>query len=121
MEVGVLGEVVAYLVEEEAGRELVQTLPQPMEEMIVWDHSVKIVTPKTVEGIQIVLLMEDVCLDASVFFPSSTGAPCITVVPRGAMLNLGAQLAPIEGDSTFRTIGDIVPRTVKEPGLKNHL
>ena len=44
MEVGVLGEAVAYLVEEEAGRELVQTLPQPMEEMIVLDLLVRIVT-----------------------------------------------------------------------------
>ena len=48
MEGGVLGEVVAYLVEEEAGRELVQTLPLPMEETIVWDLLVRIVTQMTV-------------------------------------------------------------------------
>ena len=48
MEAGVPGEVVAYPVEEEVGQELAQTLPQPMEEMIVWDLSVRPVTPKTV-------------------------------------------------------------------------
>jgi len=53
MEAGVLGDVVAYLVEEEAGRELVQTLPQPMEETIVWDLLVRLVTPKTVGGIKV--------------------------------------------------------------------
>jgi len=53
MEGGVLGEAVAYLVEEEAGRELVQTLPQPMEETIVWGLLVRLVTQMTVGVIQV--------------------------------------------------------------------
>ena len=47
------------------------------------------------------------------FFPSSTGAPCITVVPEEIILDPGAQLAPTEGDDISLIIGDIVPRTVK--------
>ena len=53
MEAGVLGDVVAYLVEEEARQEPVQTLPQPMEELIVWELLVRIVTHMTVGGIQV--------------------------------------------------------------------
>ena len=47
------------------------------------------------------------------FFPSPTRAPCITVVPRGTIIDPGAQLALIDGDDTWRITGDIVPRTVK--------
>jgi len=48
MEGGVLGVFVVYLVEEEAGQELVQTLPQPMEETIVRDLLVRLVTEMAV-------------------------------------------------------------------------
>ena len=48
MEGGVLGVVVVYLVEVEARQELVQTLHQKMEEMIVWDLLVRSVTQMTV-------------------------------------------------------------------------
>jgi len=55
-----------------------------------------------------------------VFFPSSTGAPCITVVPEEIEEDPGAQFAPIEGVDTSGVIGDIVPRTVEDQGLKTH-
>ena len=72
MEVGVLGEVVAYLVEEEAGRELVQTLPQPMEETIVWDLLVRLVTQMTVGAIQVDY--KNSCLEYH-FNPGPVGDP----------------------------------------------
>merc|ERR1719187_2468097 len=48
MEDGVFGEVVVQPVEEEARLELVQTLPQPMEELVVSENLVRIVTWMTV-------------------------------------------------------------------------
>ena len=53
MEAGALGDAVAYLVEEEAGQELVQTLPLPMEEMTVGETLVGGVTHRTVGAIQV--------------------------------------------------------------------
>jgi len=97
MEAGVPGEVVAYPVEEEVGQELAQTLPQPMEEMIVWDLSVRLVTPKTVG---VVGLWVDDGLTASVFSPSSSRVLNIPVVPRLQITDSGVQLALTEGDDT---------------------
>ena len=45
---GVPGEAVVQLVEEEPEQELVQTPPQPMEELIVWDLLARVVTQMTV-------------------------------------------------------------------------
>ena len=47
------------------------------------------------------------------FFPSSTRAPSITVVPEEIELDPGAQLALIDGDDTFGLFGGFVPGTVK--------
>merc|ERR1719187_982481 len=55
MEDGVFGEVVVQPVEEEARLELVQTLPQPMEELVVSENLVRIVTWMTVGEIQLQL------------------------------------------------------------------
>jgi len=100
MEAGVVGAVVAYLVEEEARQELVQTLHQPMEETIVWDLLARLVTPKTVREIQVVGLWVDDSLAASVFFPSSSRGLNIPVVPRLPMTDSGVQLALIEREDT---------------------
>jgi len=44
----VLGEVVVLDVEEEAGKGLVQSLPQPMEELIVSENLIRIASVMTV-------------------------------------------------------------------------
>jgi len=52
MEGGVIGDIVVLPVELEAGEELVQTLPQPMEDMIVSENLVGIATWMAVGEIQ---------------------------------------------------------------------
>merc|ERR1719309_993290 len=121
MEAGALGEDAVYVVEEEARLELVQTLHQPMEERIALEILVRSATQMTVGGIQNVLLLEDGGEEKSVFFPLSTRGLSTPAVP-GRMIqrtDFGAQLELTNGDNTYRNIGDIVPKSVEDKGLKN--